>query len=47
MRKDALLHANDEDGRELEALGVVQRHQRDELARVDVGVLVGVERDLL
>ena len=34
VREDALLHAGDEHHRELEALGVVQRHQRDERARV-------------
>ena len=29
MGEDAVLHPHQEDGRELEALGRVQRHQRD------------------
>ena len=47
MREDALLHADQVDGAELEALRVVDRHQRDERALAADRVLVGVERDLL
>ena len=47
VREDALFHAGDEDDGELEALGVVEGHQREELARVGIGVGVGVEGDLL
>src|SRR6266404_9454684 len=47
VREDPLLEADEEDGLELEALRIVQRHQRDERALAADGVLVGVERDLL
>ena len=47
MRKDAFLEADDEDGVVLEALGVVERHQRHQWLGVGEVVLVGVERDLL
>ena len=47
VREDALLHAGDEHDRELEALGVVHRHQGDELVGVGEGVDVAVERYLL
>ena len=48
MREDAVLHAGEEHDRELQALGGVQGHQRDD-ALVLVGDLVGVgdQRDLL
>ena len=47
VRKDALLHPDQVDGAELEALGVVQRHQRDEALLLADRVLIRVERDLL
>ena len=47
MREDPLLHPDQVDGAELEALRVVQRHQRDERGVAADRVLVGVERDLL
>src|SRR5262249_47731507 len=47
MRKDPLLHADRETGLELEALRVVQGHERDKALGAAHGVLVGVERDLL
>ncbi len=51
MREDAVLHAGQEDGGELQALGGVQRHQGDDAGAflVLVGDLVGVgdQRDLL
>ncbi len=47
MREDAVLAAGDEDGRVLEALGVVQRHQRHQALVVGARVGVGDERDLL
>ena len=47
MREDALLHADQEHDRELEALGRVQRHQ-DDLVLVAVELVgVGHERHLL
>ena len=47
VREDALLAADDEDGVVLQALGVVEGHQRDlGLVALQV-VLVGVERDRL
>ena len=47
MREDPLLHPDHEDALELEALRVVERHERDERLTVAQRVLVGVERDLL
>ncbi len=47
MREDPLLHPDHEDGPELEALRVVERHERDEAALVADRVLVGDERDVL
>ena len=47
VREDPLLHPDHEDGLELEPLGVVQGHQRDEALLAADRVLVGVERDLL
>ena len=47
VREDAVLAADDEDDRELEALGVVQRHQRHEALVVADRVGVGEQRDLL
>ena len=47
VREHALLHAGDEHHRELEALGVVQRHQREQRAGVGERVAVAVQRDLL
>ena len=50
MREDAVLHAREEDDRELQALGGVQRHQRDDAAVLTCVrdlVAVGDERDLL
>ena len=47
VREDPLLHPDHVDGAELEALRVVQRHQRHERALAADRVLVGVERDLL
>ncbi len=47
MREDALLHAADEHHGELEPLGVVQGHEREQRARVGDRVDVRVERDLL
>src|SRR6202008_1161398 len=47
VREDALLHADQVDRAELEALRVVQGHERDERAVAADRVLVGVERDLL
>ena len=49
VREEVLLHADHEDRVELEALRVVQRHQRDVAARssVDQRVGVGDQRDLL
>ena len=47
MREDALLHAGDEDDRVLQALGVVDRHERDEALVVGARVGVGDERDAL
>ena len=47
VREEPLLHADHEDDRELEPLGVVQRHQGDVRALDVERVLVGEERDLL
>ena len=47
VREDPLLHADEEHRAELEALRVVDRHQRDERLLVAQRVLVGVERDVL
>ncbi len=47
MREDPLLHPDQVDGAELEALRVVDGHERDERAVAADRVLVGVERDLL
>ena len=47
VREEPLLHADHEDDRELEPLGVVQRHQGDVRALGVERVLVGEERDLL
>ena len=49
VREDALLHADEEHHRELQALGRVQRHQHDLVFDFAVGQLVGVgdEGDLL
>src|SRR3954452_20976960 len=47
VRKDPLLHPDQGDRTELEALRVVQGHERDERAVAAARVLVGVERDLL
>ena len=47
VREDPLLHPDQVDGAELEALRVVQRHQRHERRLAADRVLVGVERDLL
>ena len=47
MREDPLLHPDHEHGAELEALRVVERHQRDEALLLADRVLVGEERDLL
>ena len=47
VREDALLQAADEDDVELEALGGVQRDERDPVAVAGVGILVGHQRRLL
>ena len=47
VREHAVLHPDDEDDRELEALGVVERHQRHEALVVADAVGVGEQRDLL
>ena len=47
VREDAVLHPDHEHDRELEALGVVQRHQRHEALVVAQRVDVGDQRDLL
>ena len=47
VREDALLHAGEEHDRVLEALGVVERHERDEALVVGARVGVGDERDAL
>src|SRR5207302_5509121 len=47
VREDPLLEPDEIDGLELEALRVVQRHERYERALTADRVLVGVERDLL
>ena len=47
MREDPFLHADDEHHPELQALRVVQGHQRDHAVLVAQGVDVGVEADLL
>jgi hypothetical protein len=43
VRKDTLLHADEEDRAELESLRVVQRHQRHEAALLLDRILVGIE----
>ena len=47
MREHAVLQTDDEDHPELEALGVVEGHQRDDPLVVAQVVLLGEERDLL
>jgi len=47
VREDPLLHPDQVDGAELEALGIVEGHQGDEAFLAADGVLVGEERDLL
>ena len=47
VREDALLEAADEDDLELEALGGVERDERDLVRVAGVGVLVGHEGGLL
>ena len=47
VREDALLHADQEHDRELQALGRVQRHQHDLVVVVVELVGVGDQRDLL
>ena len=47
MREDPLLHPDQEDGAELETLGVVEGHERDEALLLGERVLIRVERDLL
>src|SRR4051812_15375839 len=47
VREDPLLHPDQVDDAELEALRVVERHERDERGVAADRVLVGVERDLL
>src|SRR6185295_19340915 len=47
VREDALLHPDEEDRAELEALSVVERHESDEAALLLDGVLIGEERNLL
>ena len=47
VREHAVLEADDEDDPELEALGVVEGHQRDDALVVAQVVLLGEERELL
>src|ERR671923_274081 len=47
VREHAVLEPDDEDDPELETLGVVERHQRDDALVVAQVVLLGEERELL
>src|SRR6476659_5642620 len=47
VREHPVLHPDDEDDRVLEALRIVQRHQRDEALVVGEGVLGREQRELL